>query len=57
MKGPIGVFTPAAGQSPACASTLSIAASAVHTDHTINFLTTMNVTNLHNISLSVEELT
>ncbi|PBO84394.1 MAG: hypothetical protein COA77_09850 [Thaumarchaeota archaeon] len=56
MEGPIGVFTPAAGQSPACTSTLSIAANAIHTDHTINFLTTMNVTSLQNISVSVEEL-
>ena len=57
MEGPIGTFTPTAGESPACTSTLSIAANAVHTDHTINFLTRMNVTSLHNISLSVEELT
>ena len=57
MEVPIGVFTPAIGQSPAFASTLSIADSAVHTDHTINFLTTMNVTSLHNISLSVEKVT
>jgi len=56
MEGPIGVFTPAVGQSPSCISTLSIAANAIHTDHTINFLTTMNVTSLQNISVSVEEL-
>ena len=57
MEGPIGTFTPAAGESPACTSTLSIAANAIHTDHTINFLTTMNVTSLQNISASVEETT
>lgn len=55
MEGPIGTFTPPAGQSPACTSTLSIAANAIHTDHTINFLIPMNVTSLVNISASVEE--
>ncbi len=54
MEGPIGIFTPAAGESPACTS---IAANAVHTDQTINFLTTMNVTSLQNISVSVEKTT
>jgi hypothetical protein len=57
MEGPIGTFTPAAGESPACTSTLSIAANAIHTDHTINFLTLMNVTSLQNISVSIEETT
>ena len=57
MEGPIGTFTPSAGQSPACTSTSSIAANSVHTDHTINFVTAMNVTSLHNICLSVEEVT
>jgi hypothetical protein len=57
MEGPIGTFTPAAGESPACTSTLSIAANAIHTDHTINFVTRMNVTSLENISASVEETT
>jgi len=57
MEGPIGTFIPAAGESPACTSTTSIAASAIHTDHTINFPTTMNVTSLQNISVSVEETT
>ena len=57
MEGPIGTFTPAAGESPACITTASIAANAVHTSHTINFLTMMNVTSLHNISVSIEENT
>ncbi len=57
MEGPIGTFTPAAGESPACTTTASIAANAIHTDHTINFLTMMNVTSLHNISVSIEENT
>ena len=57
MEGPIGTFVPAAGESPACTSTMSIAAGTVHTGHTINFLTTMNVTSLQNISVSVEETT
>ena len=57
MEGPIGTFTPATGQSPACTSTLSIAANVIHTDHTINFLTKMNVTSLQNISASIEETT
>lgn len=57
MEEPIGVFTPTAGESPACTSTLSIAANAVHTDHTINFVTAMNVTSLQNISVSIEETT
>lgn len=57
MEGPIGTFSPPAGESPACTSTLSIAANAIHTDHTINFLTKMNVTSLQNISASIEETT
>jgi len=55
MEGPVGTFTPPAGQSPACTSTLSIAANARHTDHTITFVIPMNVTSLVNISASVEE--
>jgi len=57
MEGPIGTFTPAAGESPACTTTASIAANAIHTSHTINFVTMMNVTSLQNISVSVEETT
>jgi len=57
IEGPIGVFIPAAGQSPACTSTTNIASNAIHTDHTIYFPTNMNVTSLHNISVSVEETT
>jgi len=57
MEGSIGVFTPAAGESPTGTSTISIAVNAVHTDHTINFLTTMNVTSLQNRNVSVEETT
>ena len=57
MEGPIGTFTPAAGESPACTTTASIAANAIHTSHTINFVTNMNVTSLQNISVSVQETT
>ena len=57
MEGPIGTFTPAAGESPACTSTTTIAANAIGTGYTINFLTIMNVTSLQNISVSVEETT
>ena len=39
-----GTFTPAAGESPACTTTASIAANTIHTSHTINFVTNMNVT-------------
>jgi len=57
MEGPIGTFTPAAGESPACTTTSAIAANAIDTDNTINFVTKMNVTSLQNISASVEEIT
>jgi len=57
IEGPIGIFIPTTGQSPACISTTAIAANAIHTDHTIYFPTNMNVTSLHNISVSVEETT
>jgi len=57
MEGPIGTFVPAAGESPACTATTPIAANTVGTGFTINFLTTMNVTSLQNISVSVEETT
>ena len=57
MEGPIGTFSPAAGESPACTGTLSIAANAISTGHTINFLIPMNVTSLQNISASIEETT
>ena len=57
MEGPIGTFTPAAGESPACTTTASIAANAIHTSHTINFENNMNVTSLQNISVSVQETT
>lgn len=57
MEGPIGVFIPGVGQSPACTTTSSIPASAINTDHTIYISTSMNITSLQNISMSVEEIT
>lgn len=55
LEGPIGVFSPIAGSGPACTTTTSIAANAILTSQTITLTSAMNVTDLLDISISVEE--
>lgn len=56
IEGPIGTYSPAAGSSPACTTTGSVAAHANSTGHTIDFVTPINVTSIVDISFSIEEL-
>ncbi|AJW70531.1 hypothetical protein [Nitrosopumilus adriaticus] len=56
IEGPVGTYTPAAGQIPACTLTGEIAAYANSTSHYINFTTPVNVTSIVDISFSIEEL-
>lgn len=56
IEGPIGTYSPAAGLAPACTTTGSVAAHANSTGHTIDFVTPVNVTNIVDISFSIEEL-
>jgi len=55
LEGPIGVFSPVIGGAPACTTTTSIAANAILTSQTITLTSAMNVTDLLDISISVEE--
>jgi len=56
IEGPPDTFTPAAGSAPACITTGAIAAYANSTGHTIPFSPAVNVTDIVDISFSIEEL-
>ena len=56
LEGPVGTYSPAAGDPPACTITGGIAAYGNSTGHFINFTTPMNVTSIVDISFSIEEL-
>jgi len=55
LEGPIGIFSPIIGNAPACTTTASIAANAILTSQTITLTSAMNVTDIFDISISVEE--
>ena len=56
MEGPIGVFNPSAGGTPACTTTSSIPASSIVTNQLITTTNATKISDLLNISVSVEEL-
>lgn len=56
MEAPASTFMPAAGAPPACNSTASIAANAKLTLVGINFTSTVEVSDIDNVSFSIEEL-
>ena len=56
LEGPIGVFQPPSGTSPSCVSTSSISASGNLASQSLNFTNTVPVTDVANISFSIEEL-
>lgn len=56
IEGPSATFTPAVGQPPECTTTGIVAAHANSTGHTISFTTPVNVTDIVDISFSIEEL-
>ena len=56
VEGPISTFTPSIGSPPACTSTELIAAYGNSTGNFINFTTPMNVTDIFDISFSLQEL-
>ncbi len=57
MEGPIGVFNPPVGSIPQCITTLSIAANARLEGQTIVGITAIDISDLLNISISIEEKT
>lgn len=57
LEGPIGVFSPVAGDTPACTTTSSILANAILAGQTINIATAIDIDDLYSISIAVEELT
>ncbi len=57
LEGPAATYVPAAGSPPECTSTASIAASGNETGVTITFTNSVDVSDLVDISLSVEETT
>lgn len=57
IEGPIGVFNPSAGSPPACTTTSSVPANEIITNQLISTTNATNITDLLNISVSVEELT
>ena len=56
LEGPVGVFVPTAGSAPQCVTTSSIAATSTETGLQIVFSPSVNVSDLVDISLSIEEL-
>lgn len=56
IEGPAATYTPAAGSSPACTTTGLVAAYANSTGHTIDFSPAVNVTDIVDISFTIEEL-
>ena len=55
IEGPSGTFTPAAGSAPECTSTVAIAAFGNLTSQTIDFTIPVNVTDIVDISFTIEE--
>ncbi len=56
IEGPAATFTPAAGQAPTCTTTGIIAAHGNGTGNTIAFAPAINVTDIVDISFTIEEL-
>ncbi|KAF6247451.1 hypothetical protein C6990_03040 [Nitrosopumilus sp. b3] len=56
MEGPIGVFNPSSGSTPACTTTSSIPANSIVTNQLISTTNATTINDLLNISVSVEEL-
>ncbi len=56
IEGPAAVYSPAAGQLPACTTTGLVAAHANSTSNFINFTAAVNVTDIVDISFTIEEL-
>ncbi|MGY5149656.1 MAG: hypothetical protein ACW9W3_06305 [Candidatus Nitrosopumilus sp. bin_68KS] len=56
IEGPAATFTPAAGSAPSCTTTGAVAAYANSTGHTIAFSPAVNVTDIVDISFTIEEL-
>jgi hypothetical protein len=56
LEAPALTFQPAAGAPPSCISTSSISASSTLTSQSLNFTNTVTVTDIANISFSIEEL-
>ncbi len=57
LEGPIGTYVPTAGSAPQCQSTASIAASGTEAGVVITFSPSVDVSDLVDISLSIEETT
>lgn len=57
MEGPVAIFSPAAGELPACVNTSSIAASGKLTGQIISFANPVDVASIIDFSFSIEELT
>ncbi|MCV0366932.1 MAG: hypothetical protein K5798_06700 [Nitrosopumilus sp.] len=57
IEGPIGIFNPSAGGTPACTTTSSIPANGIITNQLISTTNATAISDLLNISVSVEELT
>lgn len=55
MEGPVGVFSPGIGTSPACTTTSSIPPNAMLVGQTIYIPTPIDILDLLNISVSIEE--
>ncbi|MCE9652819.1 MAG: hypothetical protein K8Q89_07185 [Nitrosarchaeum sp.] len=56
LEGPVGVFQPPLGSAPGCIVTSTIAASDELTLQSLNFTNTVPVSEIANISFSIEEL-
>ena len=56
IEGPADTFTPAAGSAPSCTTTGIIAAHGNGTSNTIAFSPAVNVTDIVDISFTIEEL-
>jgi len=57
LEGPVGTYAPLAGNAPECITTASIAASGTQTGVTLSFGTSVDVSDLVDISISIEETT
>ncbi len=56
LEAPASTFQPAAGAAPKCITTSSISASAKLTAQSLNFTSTVKVSDIAKISFSIEEL-
>ena len=57
IEGPIGVFNPNIGSSPACTTTSSIPANAILTGQLITTMNSTDIDDLLSVSMSIEEIT